>query len=344
VDIRPEDIVLEIGSGHCPYARADVLCDTCPFDSSQRASEKAVVDRRPFVVADGVALPFVDNAFGYVICRHVIEHSPDPAAFLEEICRVGRAGYIETPSDTAEDMFAWPVHHFKFRLQDGRLVVVKKQQEEPRFGDLFHKISEVDPWFGRWMQARRDLFYVQMEWKGRIDYEIVTAPTDPRAQRSPEYMEGIARATETAVRATDVSALMGRRYTLRRIMRAGLRRLKRLAWRGQAMAERFPPSRLIEILACPACRSKVRQTASGYACLGCGRDFPDVGGLPRSFWRVRKGCPSQSRCVPATYLGRLFARNTAGPSPVRSRDASLCGGGSVGAGHIWAVCGPYGTG
>ncbi len=238
------------------------------------------MDARPFVVADGMALPFFDDAFDYVICRQVIEHAVDPARFLREISRVGRAGYIETPSDISEDMCDWPFHFFKFRRENGGLIIVKKREHEPLFGDLFHLLYKADPYFRRWQNARQGLFLMQMEWEGRIDYEIVTDPADPRAKRPPEYLEQVMSHTEEDIRSTCVADLMGRRFTLRRIVRAAGRRLKRLVSGKPALGRRLSRSRLIEILACPVCHSKVCETDSGYACIACGRDFPNVGGLP----------------------------------------------------------------
>ncbi len=48
------------------------------------------------------ALPFADNSFDFVYCRHVLEDLFDPFRLCAEMARVGRAGYIETPSPMAE--------------------------------------------------------------------------------------------------------------------------------------------------------------------------------------------------------------------------------------------------
>lgn len=38
--------------------------------------------------------------------------------------------------------------------------------------------------------------------------------------------------------------------------------------------------RLLELLACPACRAEVRETPGGLACQGCGRVYPIREGIP----------------------------------------------------------------
>ncbi|HZK73331.1 MAG TPA: methyltransferase domain-containing protein [Clostridia bacterium] len=49
-------------------------------------------------VADGTRLPFADNAFHVVFSNSVIEHMSDHAAFAEEIKRVGRRYFVQTPN------------------------------------------------------------------------------------------------------------------------------------------------------------------------------------------------------------------------------------------------------
>jgi len=56
----------------------------------------AYFPHQQLVNAAAEALPFADKEFDYVICNQVLEHSDDPAQFLREVMRVGKAGYIET--------------------------------------------------------------------------------------------------------------------------------------------------------------------------------------------------------------------------------------------------------
>jgi hypothetical protein len=68
LSIKSTDRVLEIGSGNRPRKRSDVLCDKFVVDNTERSGgDNIVIDTRPFVVADGLALPFKDKSFDYVI-------------------------------------------------------------------------------------------------------------------------------------------------------------------------------------------------------------------------------------------------------------------------------------
>ena len=61
-------------------------------------------DRFPgmtYVQADGRELPFGDREFDVVHSNAVVEHvgpTDDQRAFVHELCRVGRAGFVTTPN------------------------------------------------------------------------------------------------------------------------------------------------------------------------------------------------------------------------------------------------------
>ncbi len=90
------DLVLDVGSGGNPHPAADVILDKY-IDPIHRQGAQLRSDR-PLVLADAGKMPFRDKAFDFVVAFHVLEHVRDPRAFLEELQRVGKAGYIETPN------------------------------------------------------------------------------------------------------------------------------------------------------------------------------------------------------------------------------------------------------
>jgi len=90
---HPAD-VLEIGPGHIPFGRATEFVDIRPLDNLPG----------PLHVCDlsQDKLPFTDKFFDFVYCRHVLEDMVNPFLLCREMQRVGKAGYIETPSPLAE--------------------------------------------------------------------------------------------------------------------------------------------------------------------------------------------------------------------------------------------------
>jgi SAM-dependent methyltransferase len=105
-DIQPGDRVLDIGSGGYPFFHASVLVDRFPKASPHRY-EPLVRQGKPLVVADIDRLPFEDKCFDFVYCSHLLEHVDHPVQACAEIMRVGRRGYIETPTMGKDVLFAW---------------------------------------------------------------------------------------------------------------------------------------------------------------------------------------------------------------------------------------------
>src|SRR3981081_316388 len=98
LSINSSDRVLDVGGGHNPHPRANVVVDKYTDSNYHRSGDIKVLKKQQFINADGEKLPFKDQEFDYVISCHVLEHVENPVQFLSEIFRVGKRGYIETPS------------------------------------------------------------------------------------------------------------------------------------------------------------------------------------------------------------------------------------------------------
>lgn len=110
--IKRRDRVLEVGPGNRPSFRANVLVEKFLGDDTHRCGGLRIFPHQQLVNAAAEALPFADKEFDYVICNQVLEHSDDPAQFLREVMRVGKAGYIETPSLLGEWLFPKKSHRW----------------------------------------------------------------------------------------------------------------------------------------------------------------------------------------------------------------------------------------
>ena len=138
--------VLDLGSGHNPHPRANVIVDRYVEDTAEiagRSGQRGDAHRRPtFVVADGGALPFADDSFDFVICSHVVEHVSAIDAFCRELNRVGARGFIETPGKYAEYL-RHPRYHIWFvSLRNGALRFEAAPADHPlgRWGKLFYSV------------------------------------------------------------------------------------------------------------------------------------------------------------------------------------------------------------
>ena len=269
MNIRANDFVLEIGSGHNPKARSDVLCDKFIEDDEQRGG--SIVTDRPIVEADGQFLPFADGAFDYVICAHVLEHVEDPKQLIAELSRVARRGYIETPSEIGERIYGWHYHRWIVNLIDGRLTLQKNNQK-PQFGQLFHTLAATDKHWKRFHITHHNLFLVQYEWEGKIDYEILSEAEPTLDLECP--------ATLQALIAPDGNDQGKNQWLplLKNAVPSGIvSRAKSLLVKGKSR----PKKTLQGILVCPQCKGKVVWEDHNLHCKICNQHYPIINGIPR---------------------------------------------------------------
>ena len=280
MNICPGDFVLEIGSGHNPKPRANVLCDKFIEDDEQRGG--GIVADRPLVEADGQYLPFADSAFDYVICSHVLEHVEEPALLIAELTRVAKRGYIETPSEIAERIYGWPYHHWIVNKIDGRLVLQKKECEAANsgFGQLFHTLAAEDKQWKRFHLTHHHLFLVQYEWEGEIDYELLPPGKSPLDLESPETLAAVSNAYPKN------QWLQWLPLIKNAVPRGIISRVKAAVgaiYRTQRKAEGIETGRALlqEILVCPRCKGEIIWLADSLQCETCEQDYPIINGIPR---------------------------------------------------------------
>ena len=89
------DRILEVGPGPVPFPSATEFIDWQAWPELAGKPVHALdVNGDPF--------PFEDKSFDFVYCRHTLEDIYNPVWLCKEMSRVGRAGYVETPSPVAE--------------------------------------------------------------------------------------------------------------------------------------------------------------------------------------------------------------------------------------------------
>ncbi|MCK9273263.1 class I SAM-dependent methyltransferase [Candidatus Gracilibacteria bacterium] len=172
-------MIIDIGSGHKPHQKADVLLEYKGGSNEERWHQNLVTDR-PTVLYNGHIFPFKDKSFTSSICRHVLEHVDNPDIFLKEIERISEAGYIETPSEIAELIFT-PYDKHKwiiFKSKNKILIKEKTKENTSKLGALFDYLCENEKEFeNSFYWSRRKLFFVEINWKDTINFEII--PNSP---------------------------------------------------------------------------------------------------------------------------------------------------------------------
>jgi ubiquinone/menaquinone biosynthesis C-methylase UbiE len=181
--IHPTALVLDVGSGHNPHPRANVIADKFIDTNYHRADNIKVLKNQRFVEADGQSLPFSDNEFDYVICCHVVEHVDDPARFLTELSRVGKQGYLEAPSLLGEYLIPKESHQWVILDIDNRLIFVNKKRlgfaTSHDFGELFlDYLPKSSIGFKIMQRTHPQIFTVNYEWRDSIEFEIEPSDED----------------------------------------------------------------------------------------------------------------------------------------------------------------------
>ena len=263
--IPADALVLEVGSGHRPHPRADVLVDKYLEDVERGG--KLVTDR-PFIQADAAELPFKLKAFDYVICRQVLEHLETPEVFFREISRVGRAGYIETPSTIWEHLHPTREYHRWYILEiDDELVMMRKPSAHTRapFGRLFEALNTHSPEYRLFLRRYLDLFYVRYQWRGEIKYRI--DPTD-------DYRRAWLQGPWPELKVSRFVAPRNPGRQARDLVTGVLGSLWGGFLRRQASLRSAPKYRqvdLAELMQCPVCSSKTVELSGEEArCPACG--------------------------------------------------------------------------
>ena len=150
--------VLDIGGWAKPMPRADWVVDLMPYDTrglygregdgEERFTAETWIQRD---ICDPEPLPFEDDQFDFVVCSHTLEDVRDPVRVCAEMARVGKAGYIETPSRLEEQSFGfqgpwvgWGHHRWLVEVEADSIVFVFKHhvmhgRETDHFPAGFHE-------------------------------------------------------------------------------------------------------------------------------------------------------------------------------------------------------------
>jgi uncharacterized protein YbaR (Trm112 family) len=262
-------LVLEVGSGGNPYFRSNVLLDA--YEVTQQRHWAPLVTDRPTVLGTVERLPFRDQTFDFVIASHVLEHSADPGAFLAELQRVAKAGYIEVPDAFMERLNPYRDHRLEITLRDATLVIRKKAswQADPELVELYESRAKRHV-AGETIPRHPFDFHLRYYWQGKIAAQILNPHVDAAWEASASSQGSVAK----GFRARMNSLVLW----LARLVFSQNRRNRAL--------------RLDGLLACPQCRSSHLQVDRALIrCAGCSAEYPVRNGLPVMFPPTTENVP-----------------------------------------------------
>ena len=183
LNISRKSKVLEVGGGHNPQKRSNVVVDKFIDSNYHRSGDVKVYKNQEFIQADGENLPFKDNEFDYVICNQVLEHVEDPIKFLKEQTRVAKKGYLEAPSLIGEYLHPKESHKWLILEIDGKIIMMDKEKVSFKpshdLGDVFlHFLPKNSIGYKILQYTHGSIHNVRYEWEN--DIEVIVNPTEEK--------------------------------------------------------------------------------------------------------------------------------------------------------------------
>jgi SAM-dependent methyltransferase len=176
-NIETGDKVLDLGSGNYPFPLATHLVDLFVGNNFHRGGEKLVRDGRPFVVGNIESLPFRDKEFDFVYCSHVLEHVDNPKKACREIIRIGKRGYIETPTRLSDMIFNFSyLHRWHVNMARKTLVFIEYSNRERRgTGSSYFFERQMDIYDNQVkdiINKNRDIFCNMLLWEESFEFHV----------------------------------------------------------------------------------------------------------------------------------------------------------------------------
>jgi uncharacterized protein YbaR (Trm112 family)/SAM-dependent methyltransferase len=272
--ISSDAIVVDVGCGHMPSMRANILADKFLLDDAERQQPLAI-DERPFIVCDALHLPFHDNSVGYIICSHLAEHVEEPEALFAELSRVARAGYVECPGRVREILHGWEFHRWYVEVRGDQLVFEEKPRKlhDVELHEWFSRRFENDPEFENFFvdHMERLGLVTAYEWVGQIKSVIRRLPGNSWERTSASLEQSGPLTTK------QLASQLKRAPRRTPSRNEGLK--SRLARVARRQSDRRARSRLRSILCCPKCKGDLADASEGLFCQACNASFPVVGNV-----------------------------------------------------------------
>jgi glycosyltransferase involved in cell wall biosynthesis len=190
--ISPDWLVLDVGSGDNPFRRADVLLDREIGESIHRAGKELKIEKgKNLIVGDALSMPFKDRAFDFVIASHIAEHIDDPSKFCEELHRIAKKGYIETPGPFSDFLLNESYHKWRVFKRGKEIVFLEKtnfKSPSETFYRIFY-LNQTHPFHKPLYTSNKFLkflnyflnriwkylpyTYTKYYWDGKIRYRVI---------------------------------------------------------------------------------------------------------------------------------------------------------------------------
>lgn len=176
---QPQAKILDIGGWFAPCKQATHMVDIMPFDTLNTAGAYGNGSLRikpenyhQLDLGKIDRLPFQDQEFDFVICRHTLEDIKDPIKICREMIRVAKAGYIETPHRAYESTKGVERHWWCGHYHHRWLVEILGNKIIFQFKP--HNLHSSRKFFFRcfpWQKVREEFKNTSLLWEKSFEFE-----------------------------------------------------------------------------------------------------------------------------------------------------------------------------
>ena len=179
---KQKGVVAYLGTDRNPPLRADIIIIP---KSKMRTPiyHFESISNRMICYSDSNSLPLKDKSIDYFILSNALDFSLNPGQLLNEIVRVAKSGYIESPNVLLERFYPHPVRISELAISENELLIsIKSSPVQDKFLSGL-QLYKNDSMWSAIFSSIPNLFFIGLNWKNSIKYKILGKKPNPNNSR-----------------------------------------------------------------------------------------------------------------------------------------------------------------
>ena len=179
---KQKGVVAYLGTDINPPLRADIIIIPksnipIPIYHFQRSSNRMIC------YSASKALPLRDKSIDYFILSNALDFSLNPRQLLDEVVRVAKSGYIESPNVLLERFYPHPIRVSELAISEDKLLVsIKTNPIQDEFLSRL-QLYKNDTMWRALFSSIPNLFFIRLNWKDSINYTVLGEKPSPDNSR-----------------------------------------------------------------------------------------------------------------------------------------------------------------
>lgn len=180
---KQKGIVAYLGTDINPPSRADIIIIPktnmlIPHYHFERTTNRVIC------YSASKSLPFRDKSIDYFILSNALDFSLNPRQLLDEIVRVAKSGYIESPNVLLERFYPHPIRASELAISGDKLFIsIKTKPIQDKFLSGL-QLYKVDKMWKALFSSIPNLFFIRLNWTSSINYKIFGEKSTPHNSKA----------------------------------------------------------------------------------------------------------------------------------------------------------------